>query len=178
MGAPQVREAVVKELQSEQFMRFTAIVAILLGFSSCAQEKDFDKMLNRLLSHSVSEINPNQLKAMTNHIILDAREKEEFQVSHIPGAIEIGYDDFKLNNLPKMDPQKRIVVYCSVGYRSEKIAEKLKKAGYADVSNLRGGIFQWVNEGNPVVNENGETPAVHTYNKSWSKWLLKGEKTW
>ena len=41
--------------------------------------------------------------------------------------------------------ESTIVVYCSVGYRSEKIAEELDKLGFTNVSNLYGGIFEWIN---------------------------------
>ena len=70
---------------------------------------------------------------------------------------------------------QEVIVYCSVGYRSERIGEKLQKAGYTNVKNLYGGIFSWKNEGNEVVRDADiPTDSVHTYNKSWGKWLLKG----
>jgi 3-mercaptopyruvate sulfurtransferase SseA len=66
-----------------------------------------------------------------------------------------------------------------VGYRSEKISEKLKQAGFKDVSNLYGGIFEWVNQGNPVVDENGKiTDNIHAYSKTWGVWLNKGVKVY
>ncbi len=52
--------------------------------------------------------------------------------------------------------ESKVVVYCSVGYRSEKIAEKLKAAGYKNVFNLYGGIFEWENQNLPVYDSNGE----------------------
>ena len=70
-----------------------------------------------------------------------------------------------------------IIVYCSVGYRSEKITKKLNKMGYKNVSNLYGGIFEWVNQGHKVYDDkNNNTLKVHTYNKRWSKWLRRGVK--
>ena len=47
-------------------------------------------------------------------------------------------------------------MYCSIGKRSEKVTQKLKKAGYNNVSNLYGGIFEWVNQGNEVVDTNNK----------------------
>jgi hypothetical protein len=47
--------------------------------------------------------------------------------------------------------------------------------------NLYGSIFEWVNQGNPVVNkDNQPTQQVHTYNKNWSRWVEKdkAEKVW
>jgi 3-mercaptopyruvate sulfurtransferase SseA len=70
-----------------------------------------------------------------------------------------------------------IVVYCSLGVRSEDIAEQLKKEGYTNVYNLFGGIFEWKNS-NHKVYDNKEEPTenVHAFSKKWSKWLLKGNK--
>ena len=140
------------------------------------QDQKFDKMLQKLLSHDVREIVPNDIDATSDVILLDAREKKEYDTSHIENAIWIGYDDFNVNRVSKVPKDREIVVYCSVGYRSEKIAEKLEKDGYTNVSNLYGGIFEWVNEGNKVQDVDGETTNVHTFNKDWSKWLFKGKK--
>ena len=69
------------------------------------------------------------------------------------------------------------MVYCTLGVRSEDIAEQLKKAGYKNTYNLFGGIIEWKNNGHKVFNETGEeTKKFHVSSKFWSKWLLKGEK--
>jgi predicted sulfurtransferase len=66
-----------------------------------------------------------------------------------------------------------------VGYRSEKVGEKLQELGFQNVKNLYGGIFQWKNEGFEVENSlSMPTDSVHTYNKRWSKWLLKGVRVY
>ena len=88
-------------------------------------------------------------------------------------------EKFNLNKTKEKLPKKdsKIVVYCSLGVRSEDIAEQLKKAGYTNVFNLYGGIFEWKNKGNTIVDsQEEETEKVHTFNKNWSKWLKKGEK--
>jgi len=70
-------------------------------------------------------------------------------------------------------------VYCSLGIRSEDIAEKLKKAGYNNVLNLYGGIFEWKNKDFTVYNSEGtQTEKIHTFSKEWSKWLTKGIKVY
>jgi len=58
------------------------------------------------------------------------------------------------------------------------VSEKLLSAGYQHVSNLYGGIFEWVNQGNPLYNENGPTSKVHAYSRTWGVWLNKGEKVY
>ena len=154
---------------------FLLTYSIALSQATIADEK-FNKELKGLLSHSVKEVIPQDVVNNKDVLFLDSRELEEFETSHIKNAIFIGYDKFDMNRLNAINKDKKIVVYCSVGYRSEKIAEKLEKAGFKDVSNLYGGIFEWVNNEEPVYDKNGETEKVHTYNKQWSKWLKKGKK--
>ncbi|WP_394748075.1 rhodanese-like domain-containing protein [Spongiimicrobium salis] len=136
----------------------------------------FDQMLQKLLTHNVNELGPTDILPLEDVLLLDAREKEEYNVSHIKGALWVGYDDFKKTRLKAIPKNKKIVVYCSVGYRSEKITQKLLKAGYTDVSNLYGGIFEWVNQGHQVENKEGATANVHTFDETWAKWLLVGNK--
>ncbi|MBC8047867.1 MAG: rhodanese-like domain-containing protein, partial [Fimbriimonadaceae bacterium] len=81
--------------------------------------------------------------------------------------------------LGSISNDEKIVVYCSVGYRSEKITEKLIAAGYTNVSNLYGGIFEWMNQENNIVDANGElTNKIHAYSKIWGVWLSEGEKVY
>jgi rhodanese-related sulfurtransferase len=143
------------------------------------QSSAYDLTLKTLLSHSVPEVSVPQVKEMSNVVLLDAREWNEFQVSHIKNARFVGYDQFDIGKLQSINKKQKIVVYCSVGYRSEKISEKLKEAGFTDVSNLYGGIFEWVNQGNVVVDEKGKaTENIHAYSKTWGVWLNKGVKVY
>ncbi len=153
------------------------ITLLGLSFSSCTQTLDYDKKLDKLYKGTVPVIMPDSVPS--NAVFLDTRESEEFDVSHIENAIFTGYDDFNTESLKDLSKTDTIVVYCSVGYRSERIGEKLLKMGFSNVYNLYGGIFQWKNEGKTVVNNQGEeTEKVHTYNKNWSKWLTRGEKVY
>jgi rhodanese-related sulfurtransferase len=142
----------------------------------------FDDRLTSLIDFSVPVMSVQELHENADqYVILDTREKEEFDVSHIPGAIYVGYDDFDEKVLADIPKDANIVLYCSVGYRSEKIGKRLQKKGYSSVSNLFGSIFEWVNQGYTVVdNENHPIYKVHTYNKKWSQWVdeNKAVKIW
>ena len=158
-----------------------ALSLLFIGLCCYGQVKSgaYRVMLQGLLSHTVPETGVQQAVLKTsNAIFLDAREPKEFAVSHIAGAIPVGYDHFDLQKVAALQKDKPIIVYCSVGYRSEKIAEKLLGAGFTKVSNLYGGIFEWVNQGLPIVDETGPTEKVHAYNRSWGVWLKKGEKVY
>jgi rhodanese-related sulfurtransferase len=130
-------------------------------------------MVNEYLSFSVPVINTEDLYKIRNEIVLlDARELEEYNVSHIKNAIFIGYKNFDKSKLKGIPKNKKIVVYCSIGYRSEKIGEQLQKLGYKNVYNLYGSLFAWVNRGYEVVDANNKiTYTVHGYDATWAKWI-------
>ncbi len=157
-------------------------IALWISFlASCGQkanERSYRVMLKGLLSHSVPEKTVAAASADSQSLFLDAREKTEFDVSHIRQAQWVGYKSFDLSVLKAVPRDSPITVYCSIGYRSEKIAEKLQSAGFTSVSNLYGGIFEWVNQGHPVYSINGPTADVHAYTPFWGKWLRKGNKVY
>ncbi len=137
-------------------------------------------LLSTLYGNStVPTVTVVELKKMNNVVLLDTREKKEFDVSHLPNARWVGYDDFALDRVKDIPKAANVVTYCSVGYRSDKIGDKLKAAGYGNVHNLYGSLFEWVNQGNPVVDNTGKpTSRVHAFSRSWGIWLKKGEKVY
>ncbi len=145
-------------------------------------QQSLDDLLNQYNNESIPYIYVNELKEIHDQvIILDAREKNEYEVSHIKNATFVGYNNFKIKPFLKQNIAKTdtIVVYCSLGVRSEDISEKLKRQGYTNVYNLYGGIFEWKNKNYDVVNKKGEpTEEVHTCTKEWAKWLHKGKKVY
>ena len=159
------------------------LILFLVASSTTFAQKKLDKLLNKWNNKNVSYMSVETLAMpKTKAILLDAREEKEYNVSHIKDALFVGYTDFKiqetLKKLPK-DRNTKIVVYCSLGIRSEKIANKLIKEGYMNVYNLYGGIFEWKNAGFQVIDAFGNsTEKVHTFNESWGKWLKKGEKVY
>lgn len=156
-------------------------IVILLSFFGFSQES-LDDVLKRHNSNQVPYISVEELAMpKTDAAILDARELNEYQVSHLKDAIHVGYDNFQLETIATQIPNKdqEIVVYCSLGIRSEVVANKLKKAGYTNVRNLYGGIFEWKNKNFNVVNATEkETDSIHVFSKSWSRWLKKGIKVY
>lgn len=155
-------------------------MSFLNSFSQ-VESTSYSLMLKALIKESipivaVADLDQKQIQSTT---FIDSREKVEFDVSHIKGATWVGYDDFDMARMDAISKNEPIIIYCSVGYRSEKIGEKLLQAGYTNVSNLYGGIFEWVNQGKPVVDLSGEpTTKIHGYSKTWGIWLSKGEKVY
>ncbi len=156
-------------------------ILIFIIFSSvCFAQDSISELLNKYNSESIPYITVQELALDTlDTILLDAREKSEFEVSHLKDAIHVGYDDFDIDSVTEgiTDKSSKIVVYCSLGVRSEEIAEALKNEGYSNIYNLFGGIFEWKNNDLTVFNKDNEpTENVHAFSKKWSKWLLKGNK--
>ena len=151
---------------------------MLFEVSLYAQET-LDKVLEKYNQEKVpyiSAIELQNLKQNNKVVVLDSRELIEFKVSHIKGAILVGYDDFKLSSLPEsVNKNTLLVVYCTLGVRSEVIANELIERGYRDVKNLYGGISEWKNMDYVVV-DSTQTPTenIHVYSKKWGKWLTKG----
>lgn len=158
--------------------RLLTILVLLLPLLSCGQRNsDLDEELKSLYKNTVPIVSMEDAENWSNATLLDAREPEEYQVSHIPNATCVGYDDFEMASVSGLAKTDTIIVYCSVGYRSERIGEQLQEAGFQNVFNLYGGIFHWKNHDGVVVSaDNDTTEKVHTYNRSWSRFLKKGEK--
>jgi rhodanese-related sulfurtransferase len=121
---------------------------------------------------SVTQVSTHQVaewlgdgKRRPPHVV-DTRAAEEFEVSRLPGARRASsVAEFRALGIPRDEP---VVVYCSVGYRSSALAERLRGQGWSQVMNMEGSIFAWANEGRAVVGSNGmATGVVHPYNARW-----------
>ena len=108
-----------------------------------------------------------------NLLLFDVREPEEYAVSHLQGARPAPSKDEALKALQGAPSDQRIVLYCSVGYRSSELAQFLMKKGYTEVYNLEGSIFAWANEGRPVYRGKERVKVVHPYDKIWGSLLKK-----
>ncbi len=161
------------------------IVFLLLSLSSITifSQNSLKELLHKNNNEAIPYVTVKKLQRMTSNVtVLDARELKEYKTSHIKNAIHVGYDHFNIENTVRKLSSKKdspIVVYCSLGIRSEDVAEQLKAKGYTQVYNLYGGIFEWKNENGQVYNiKNQPTEKVHTFNKDWSVWLKKGIKVY
>ena len=104
-------------------------------------------------------------------VILDARAPGEFAVSHLPGARHVGDDADAAGRLAAAAPGARVVVYCSVGYRSAALVDRLREQGHANAVNLKGSIFRWAGEGRPVYRGAARVERVHPYDDRWGALL-------
>ena len=119
-------------------------------------------------------------KHRSDVVIFDAREREEYDVSHLPGAIRVDPDMSRekfLTTHAAALSGKSAVFYCSVGVRSSQLAARvqndLKRGGVQQAYNLAGGIFGWHNDARPLANAFGVADRVHGYDARWSRLLTR-----
>ena len=136
---------------------------------------------------SVAHVTPDEFSQLdkASLLIIDTRERPEFEVSHLPGAIQISPDLSAEGFLAQYGGQvagKTVVFYCSVGVRSsqfiEKVQSSLKARGATTVANLEEGLFGWHNEKRALVTGNkGETEFIHPYDEIWGRLIERGQLT-
>ena len=167
--------------RSKRWLTFTGIIFILLAafiiFLMESQGSLSGKIKDGLIgivTRSIKSSNVPKIDAgaaaanSSQYVFLDSRQKKEYDVSHIKNSVYVGDQDFTINRLSGIPKDAAIVVYCSVGVRSDKIAKEIIDAGYTNVHNMLGGIFEWINLGNPVYDISGNAAgAVHGYSKFW-----------
>ena len=170
-------------MSQTQLMQNKQLLLILLLINSMFMQAQnrIEQALDEYADGSVEYISTDELaKLISNNQnvqILDTRKKEEFEVSRLENAIHVGYKNFEINQFQdQLNINQQIIVYCSIGVRSEEIGEKLKTAGFENVKNLRGGLFKWFNEDRQIIDDNDKsTHNIHGYNKKWSRYLKRGE---
>ncbi|MDO4691416.1 MAG: FAD-dependent oxidoreductase [Porphyromonadaceae bacterium] len=85
------------------------------------------------------DLDPENLGEAT---LVDVRTPAEYQLGHIPGAINLPVDDLR-GLLDRLDPARPVYVYCAVGLRGYLASNILRQRGFADVRNLVGGFKLW-----------------------------------
>ena len=141
---------------------------ITLAQTNAEKRQQVERMISDF-SHdfAVPEVDVSMAKTLlseANVVFLDVREPKETQVSVIPNAISKQQFETK----PQAYKDKKIIVYCTIGYRSSKYAEQWNKRGF-HMSNLRGSLLLWSHENGPLVDQTGKpTRLVHIYGKKWN----------
>ena len=113
----------------------------------------------------VKEISPREAMkeiAQGQILFVDTRKPAEMVVSMLPGAITL--DAFFKDREKFKD--RRIVVYCTISYRSGELAREMANNGL-EIFNLRGGLLAWVLEGGKVYDAKGETKQINVYDNKW-----------
>ena len=96
------------------------------------------------------EKEPLEVKAMLDEgspdiMLLDVREKWEYDLCHIPMSVHIPIAEV-ISRLSELDKANPIVIVCHNGRRSLNIGLELIGKGYDNVINLKGGVDQWADD--------------------------------
>jgi rhodanese-related sulfurtransferase len=91
-------------------------------------------------------------------LLIDVREEDERLLEgaipnsmHVPrGMLEPSADPSSPLHREELDPEGRLILYCSSGSRSALGAYALKRMGYENVAHLDGGMTAWKRDGRPV----------------------------
>ncbi len=87
-----------------------------------------------------------------NALVLDVRDKKEFEAGHIVDAINIphGSLESRIDELKKYE-DRPIVIICRMGQHAGTAGTLLRKKGFDNVTRLTGGMSEWRNQSLPVV---------------------------
>jgi molybdopterin/thiamine biosynthesis adenylyltransferase/rhodanese-related sulfurtransferase len=124
---------------------------------------DASRQIMRQARRQVPEWTPSQVnealayqhEAGPEHkeiVLVDVREKHEWNEGHIPGAIHVprGYLELQIEEAVP-DKSKTVVLYCAGGVRSLIAGVTLQQMGYQDAISMSGGYGQWKGNGYPFV---------------------------
>jgi rhodanese-related sulfurtransferase len=82
-------------------------------------------------------------------VVIDVRTPEEYAAGHIPGAVNIPYDQVA-ERISEVEAPHGVALYCMVGPRARKGEAALLSAGYTSVLHIEGGLSAWKEAGLPV----------------------------
>jgi rhodanese-related sulfurtransferase len=155
-------------MRNNRDIRWGVVFVFAMG---CNNYSSFEEMATDMSKGKVWDIESNA--APLDAQWLDVRSLAEWNVSHLSCAQHAEWDGDGFLNEPQLDPDRPIVVYCSVGYRSERAGTYLMEKGFDEVYNLYGGIFKLYNQEvwNVLLGE--PLHRMHGYNKRWGKWINK-----
>ena len=105
---------------------------------------------------NITEISPTDAaqtaKSSSDAVIVDVREKDEFDEGHIPDAVHLSRGMLELEIEDKFpDRNTTIICHCGGGGRSALAAESLQKMGYKNVRSMAGGFKAWKAAGLPTT---------------------------
>jgi len=84
-------------------------------------------------------------------ILIDVREKEEFDQGHLPKSFHVARGVLEMTLEKNLrDTQREIILYCAGGGRSAVAAQALKRMGYQNVASMEGGFEGWKRSGYPT----------------------------
>jgi len=115
----------------------------------------FATLIVYLNSKTGNAVSPQQATMLVNRedgVILDIRERKDFERGHIVDAVNIPLAKLQ-ERLVELDKKKQqpLVVVCQMGQQSGEAVRQLEAAGFARVSRMAGGMSEWLAQNLPLV---------------------------
>ena len=126
------------------------LMGLALGLAACGGgETTVEEIDPAGLAPSVDVDTVYALQDHPDVFLLDVREPDEYDASHIPGItlIPMGEVADRLSEIPT---DQEVIVTCRTGNRSAQVVDFLRQQGYSNVHNMEGGIVAWEEAGYPV----------------------------
>lgn len=134
-------------------MRLLLSFTVSLMLLGCQAQQDGSSANGELQAYA--DVNVEQAAGLIEEdavVVLDVRTDREYNSGHIEGARQLDFygDQFrtKLENLPK---DQSYLVYCASGNRSGQAVKMMKKLGFEEAHNLRGGMGAWKGQSKKTV---------------------------
>lgn len=123
--------------------KFSLILILLLSIG-CKEQAKYT---------NITMIDSQEMKTLLKNDevqLVDVRTVKEFNENYIEGAENIVFDDNFDQKLEELQKDKPVIVYCRSGRRSAKCADILAQRGFKKIYDLKGGITQWMKDGNEI----------------------------
>ena len=107
------------------------------------------------LAGGAKHIDSQEATRLINHndaVMIDIRDDGQFRSGHILNAINMPKDKLDAE-VGKLKNDKPVIAYCRTGQQSAGFCSRLRKKGFQEVYNLKGGIMAWRNANLPITNK-------------------------
>ena len=144
-GGMMLRVLVIK--RRHLYIALVALAIMVAGIMLLAFMSRSNETFSETLKYAHKKITSEQAKVLIDNnndlTVLDVRSEREYLDGHIPNAVLVPYKLVKKNYNTLLDKEKKYLVYCDDGKKSEKIAKTLSSNGFSKIYVLAGGIEKW-----------------------------------
>jgi len=105
----------------------------------------------------IRQIDSEELKIKLDNgediVLVDCRERDEWEAGHVAGAEFIPLSDFETGSQALTSKESEIIIMCRSGRRSQSACQFLEGRGFTNLTNLSGGILEWMELGYPIIRD-------------------------
>jgi phage shock protein E len=141
-----------KSMYAWSFAAIVAITLVLFSLSDATNTESVSMSATPFTAVSnVASVEAETFASLLTEdtpILIDVRTPQEFAAGHLDGAINIDfYDPNFRSEIAKLDPKKQYAIYCRTGNRTGQTLTMMKTLGFTNVTDLKGGIVAWEQNG-------------------------------